>query len=263
MITRWLLGFCFSKHDIELLDNPIPDALYCRPCKAQPQSRSPRAIDLEGGEGGSVDTFGLGGSSGHCSTDNMLVTSEPTSTSAAHVATANPGIPRKQRTDSFNITHEVDSCDLWKNLVKLDAPLPSPRETPKFHIGGVVQSTDTMEHATLGDGGVGAWHHHHHHHHPSAAAEENRTLCTLEECDTDLESQSQLPDYENISSPYYISLQSPRDDKRSGRKGFSLPSPTSPSNNNRYEHAQWNPSSKPHVRRTSEPVLLSYQSTSV
>ena len=252
VVSRWLLGFCFSKHDLDLLDNPIPDSLYCRPCKPHPTSdpthSSPRTLDLEGGSG-SVDTFG-NNSSTHCSTSDMPVTSEPI---PAALAATNPHMHRKQRVDSFNITHEVDSCDLWKNLVKLDAPLPSPRETPKFHIGSPATTTDTSSDFT--DGGRGAWH--------RPSAECNLTLGTLEECDTDLESQSQLPDYESITSPRYVSLPSPQDSNMDHKRGFSLSHQTTPTSA-KSEHAQWNGGGHYNGSSTrNEPVLLAYQSTSV
>lgn len=255
VVTRWLLGFCFSKHDIELLDNPIPDSLYCRPCDPKTLSHSsPRAIDLEGGAGvESVDTLDRG--SAHCSTDNMLVTSEPKSVAASGRSN---GYHRKQRIDSFNITEEVDRCDLWKNLVKLDAPLPSPREVPKFHIGGVVGTQSSTDHSGPHEGVR---------HHSSISAEPNRTLCTLEECDTDLESQSQVPDYESVGSPRYVSLQSPRDSAKA-KDGFPLfqpkkaTPPVTPGNGNRSEHAQWNSYDSEFLNK-NDPLLLSYQSTSV
>ena len=65
---------------------------------------------------GSTDTFPPSGSTTQSSSqDTLAVTSEPVSTHCYH-------------DDDFNITQEVDKCDLWKNMVKkLDAPLPSPR----------------------------------------------------------------------------------------------------------------------------------------
>ena len=254
VITRWLLGFCFSKHDIELLDNPIPDSLYCKPCRLKPKPS--RELDLEMAGNGSVDTLG---SSAHCSANDVLVTSEPLPGTGNH---GNHHAPRKQRTDSFNITHEVDSCDLWKNLVKLDAPLPSPRETPKFHIGGVYHAADAAPDHMGGVASSAPTRHH-------PLAEGNRTLGPLEECDTDLESQSQLPDYESITTPCYTSLQSPRDASQGvgGDRGFPFPlkatptsSATPPTSAGRFEHAQWNQQQQQHG---TEPVLLSYQSTAV
>lgn len=173
MISRWLLGFCFSKHDLELLDDPLPDALYCRPCRDKHRRSKPLEI-----EGTSVDTLG---SSTQCSAQDVAVTLEPTA-DQSHVC--------PHQTDSFNITHEVDKCDLWKNMVKsLDAPLPSPRETSNVsHMQADSTATTTLGYSD------GAWHH-------SVAMDTNRTLGTLEECDTDLESQTQLPDHESVTSP--------------------------------------------------------------
>lgn len=175
VISRWLLGFCFSKHDMELLDDPIPDTLYCKPCRTKQ-----KALDLEGNE--SVDTLG---SSAQGSSQDVVVTSEPLPLqNCSHDG---------HKEGSFNITHEVDKCDLWKHMVKdLAAPLPSPkRESDGRHFRGAYQFTDATE--MKADESV--WH--------PAGIDTSRSLFTLEECDTDLESQTQLPSYMSNSSPPY------------------------------------------------------------
>ena len=161
MIGRWLLGFFFSKHDLELLDEPIPNFLYSKCCRTNQQ----KSKDLEGNL--SLDT--LGESSSHSSGQDLLaVTSEPLS----HQHNL-----QDSHKDDFNITHEVDKCDLWKNMVKnLDAPLPSPRCNDKVKLEeGYSRGT-----AWMGCVGVGG------------------ELDTLEECDTDVESTVQLPDNEKV-----------------------------------------------------------------
>lgn len=163
VVGRWLLGFVFSKHDLDLLDDPIPDSLYCKPCR----SKEPRVIrpDLE--SKGSQDTLS---NITHLFTDDDIdgtVTSEPLHMNGNCTRGGADGIVRQQeREESFNLTHEVDQCDLWKNMVKnLDAPLPSPQSMAVRGEGG------------RGGGGEHVW-----------TVNEVGALDTLEECDTDLES---------------------------------------------------------------------------
>lgn len=186
MIGRWLLGFCFSKHDMALLDDPIPDRLYCKPCRQQKDKLPPPGDmppDMEACE--SVDTMG---SSTQCSAQDVVVTSEPT--------------PHLDPNDSFNITREVDKCYLWKNMVRsLDAPLPSPTTRVAFNHGAsAAKGVDaTVSAPTTRSHSEGTWH-------PVVTMDTNRVLCTVEECDTDLESTTQLADHESITSPLTFSV---------------------------------------------------------
>ena len=80
--------------------------------------------------------------------------------------------PQEQLNESFNLTHEVDKCDLWKNMVKnLDAPLPSPNALHR-------RSNDIVRDAAGITGNGNMW---------FVTDSDYRELGTLEECDTDLE----------------------------------------------------------------------------
>ena len=83
VIGRWLVGWCFPKRDLLILDDPIPDKLYCQRkstcCEdGKDSEKDPeKGIDELDGRVESVDT-------------------------------------------DINITREVDRCDLWHMVHKLD-----------------------------------------------------------------------------------------------------------------------------------------------
>lgn len=165
------MGFAFSKHDLELMDDPIPDSLYCRPCRDMDSGKPKPHTDME--SKGSEDTLS---NSAHFDVpdggEDGVVISEPLRGNGYRGAIS---LPQQQLEESFNLTHEVDKCDLWKNMVKnLDAPLPSPHAKSKlrFRVG---ESEEER-----GRSGENMW----------MVTEDTdfRALGTLEECDTDLES---------------------------------------------------------------------------
>ena len=175
VIGRWLLGFVFSKHDLELLDDPIPDSLYCRPCQTKQSGKVLTELEIKGSLQDSLSN------SGHLYQDNVqedgfqedgVVICEPLGMNGNYTSDSGGvvgSMVQQQPEASFNLTHEVDQCDLWRNMVKnLDAPLPSPQS--KTIIGDVarvrVGTEDLWAHDDV----------------------DYRTLDTLEECDTDLES---------------------------------------------------------------------------
>ena len=228
MVSRWLLGFCFSKHDLELLDDPIPDALYCKPCRDKHRKSKP--LQLESGTTNSVDTLG--------SSAQEVVMMEPLGSELDRSSF-------QHNDDSFNLTHEVDKCDLWRNMVRgLDAPMPSPRDLSRTSMPA--DSTD-MTSLTYSDG---AWHH-------SVTRDTSLPLATLEECDTELESQAQLdsPNFGNVAlTPGF----SPKD----------IPSPSYPGSTSspKYPQLESHACDRTHqpVSSTADtPQYFSYQSTSV
>ena len=117
MFGRWLVGFLFSKHDLELLDDPIPDKLYC--CKRYRVQDRKEILSEEGMAEPLEDVDDK--QSGH-------------------------DLPRKR--SGINITQEVDKCDLWRNIRKLDAPMPSPRRNARYG----AKRTVTADHTTATEG---------------------------------------------------------------------------------------------------------------
>lgn len=218
VITRWLLGFCFSKHDLDLLDDPFPESLYCRPCRDKQQRSKPLDLNLHINNNSSVDTLG---SSTQCSTqEDVAVTLEPKPGGLAADADHHQHVCL-QYDDDFNITHEVDKCDLWKNMVRSHdtpsrKPLTSSTSTSGSSSTGGHTHPDTIEMAVpLRQYETGGWHH--------TMDPQSRTLCTLEECDTDLESQAQLPDYESASSQVASPLMPSSQSKQWGGSNGSAP----------------------------------------
>lgn len=84
---RWLVGWCFPKRDLDILDDPIPDKLYC-------SKKKKGCIDNGESEKGSLDEAD---------------SSEPVANGGLHHLV-------KKDTD-INISREVDRCELWKHMV--------------------------------------------------------------------------------------------------------------------------------------------------
>jgi hypothetical protein len=109
--ARWLAGFLFRWSDLELLDDPIPEKMYCRSVRQWKQGSG--GDDLEGA-GGEDDKPESGASNG-------------THTNKS------PHAPPGKRKSDINMTQAVDSSGIWKNMVrKLEAPLQSPRRRGRF-----------------------------------------------------------------------------------------------------------------------------------
>ena len=154
---RWLLGFAFSKHDLELLDDPIPDSLYCRKC------RQKNLTKMGLSQGSSKDSVSDSYDIEACR--DFPVTVEPVASNGSI-----PSESHNKLNDSFNLTREVDKCDIWKNMVKtLDAAPGSGNE--HWH------SVDAGRESGVGNGNK-MW---------LVTDSDYRELGTLEECDTDLE----------------------------------------------------------------------------
>ena len=159
VVGRWLLGFAFSKHDLELLDDPIPDTLYCKRCRQKDATKS-KVTDPEGSSKDS-ESYDLE------EYRNFPITVEPSGSNGSINIKSAPS----KLNDSFNLTREVDKCDLWKNMVKnYDAPLLSPNVVHRSCPGEFTRETN-------GSGGK-IW---------FTTDSDYRELEPLEECDTDLE----------------------------------------------------------------------------
>lgn len=86
VIGRWLVGWCFPKGDLELLDDPIPEQLYCRgKRKGDPEKSLTELEELRD----SVDE--------------------------EEKKVPNGGLAAEH---NINITDEVNRCDLWKHMVR-------------------------------------------------------------------------------------------------------------------------------------------------
>ncbi len=115
MIIRWLLGFCFTRKDLKVLDDPLPEKLYCKRCEVHVKKNSER--NLEEGSSNSDEIDGVGN----------VVTEEPPAIDQN--LTPDRNLQRKERRSAsdFNITQEVDKCEIWRTMVKdLESPYSSP-----------------------------------------------------------------------------------------------------------------------------------------
>lgn len=119
MLGRWLAGFFFSWRDLEILDDPIPAKLYCKAFRKDERKGSLKG--LEEGEA-DIDSKEPG-------------VDEVDGGERGETRKVNGNLPSK----SFNMSQEVDRCDLWRNMIhNLDAPPPSPRKTTRRHGGAPV-----------------------------------------------------------------------------------------------------------------------------
>ena len=155
--ARWLAGMLFRWSDLEILDDPIPEKLYCQHFRSR--NHQPGLADLEeagNGEDHDLDTKPEGmyiqctlsfPHSFRPSILPVLVLAPfpslcslllsfpslfflPSPRSAASNGTHAP--PSKRKSD-INITQAVDNTGIWKNMVrKLDAPLQSPHRRGRF-----------------------------------------------------------------------------------------------------------------------------------
>ena len=170
---------------MELLDDPIPDALYCKPCRRDKHGKS-KPFDLEGNH--SVDDTLA--SSTQCSSQDIVSNSEP----ASHPGNAHADYSRQQRIDSFNISTEVDRCDVWRNMVKRLETSPEVTKPPEEETDVFGRPATTKGVASYEERG---WN-------PLFNDPAHRTLSTLEECDNEAESPAQdtpsMPKFE-IGSP--------------------------------------------------------------
>lgn len=93
MIGRWLVGWCFPKGDLDILDEPIPESLYCK-CKRDCHR------DIEKGP---------------------LEEESRESSAEAKETEADMSSTQQKVEHDINITEEVDRCQLWRHMVhKLD-----------------------------------------------------------------------------------------------------------------------------------------------
>ena len=132
-------------------------------------------LDMEKNE--SLDTVE---SSARSSIHDISVTASYDHVSTDVLISKQEFVDQHQEEESFNLTHEVDKCDLWKNMVKnLDAP-PCSLRTKTSSTNHETAGTDFQQHPLDND----------------------RKLFTLEECDTDLEMQTPLENSEGMKSMY-------------------------------------------------------------
>lgn len=83
VVGRWLVGWCFPKRDLLILDDPIPDKLYCKR----------RCYDTSCCEGEKDVERGL------------------------EEIDSNPNDNLGSVDADINMTREVNRCELWKHMV--------------------------------------------------------------------------------------------------------------------------------------------------
>lgn len=119
VVGRWLVGWCFPRRDLEILDDPIPEAFYCRKyCKLCEEDSD----DVESGILGDTDGLVDDKHAGESHTRSR--------TSDAHAGQLE-GLKAQSK---INITEEVDHCELWRHMVRSldkepDSPLKCKRST--------------------------------------------------------------------------------------------------------------------------------------
>ena len=144
MFGRWLLGFFFSRHDLAVLDDPLPDQLYCKRFRGDTKNCHKNFkcddISLEDGKAESEDT--TDGPENCCEADAVV---EQPSGNNLNVSARNATFDERRNSNTeFNITDEVDKCDIWRSMVKdLDVPYSSPRRAARYgNQGPAITVTD-------------------------------------------------------------------------------------------------------------------------
>lgn len=109
MVGRWLVGWCFPRRDLEILDDPIPEAFYCRKyCKSCTE-------DADDVESGKLIDYDRQGEQKGTLTDSTKRRDHKGELESLKVQS------------KINISEEVDRCDLWKHMVRsLDKEPGSP-----------------------------------------------------------------------------------------------------------------------------------------
>ena len=123
MIIRWLLGFCFTRKDLKVLDDPLPEKLYCKRCEVHVKKSSEKILEEGTCSTNSDEIDGFGN----------IVTEEPPAIDQN--ISPDHAQQRKERrsASAFNITQEVDKCEIWRTMVKdLDTPYSSPKRTAEY-----------------------------------------------------------------------------------------------------------------------------------
>ena len=93
VVGRWVVGWLFPKGDLDILDEPIPDSLYCIKCRR-------RQYDIEKGP----------------------LEEDEVSSEAKESEEAPQQQQQQPSIEHVNISEEMDRCHLWKHtLRKLDA----------------------------------------------------------------------------------------------------------------------------------------------
>ena len=148
LLGRWMLGFCFPHSDLDLLDDPLPKELYCRRFHEQ----GPSSKDVESGAAGleESDDYTDNGEVPPINL-NEAVTSEPVG--EEDLLSARNALFGVKKDSNFNITQEMDKCDLWRNMVKnYDAPPQSPRRSVKDKGSApiiMIEETDEAQHQPI------------------------------------------------------------------------------------------------------------------
>ncbi len=96
---RWLVGWVFPAKDLEILDDPIPDKLYCgRRCTPHKMASS--------SDSGANDTL---------DPEKGLEISEDLD--SKYLNESRRDIRKPSMDGSLNMTQEVNNCDLWRHMV--------------------------------------------------------------------------------------------------------------------------------------------------
>ena len=142
MFGRWLLGFFFTRRDLAVLDDPLPEKLYCRRFRGDtknPKNLKCDDISLEDGKMESEDTV-----DGPENYKDEAVTEQPSGNNLNISARNATFDERRNSNTEFNITQEVDKCDIWRTMVKdLEAPYSSPKRAARYgNPGPAITVTD-------------------------------------------------------------------------------------------------------------------------
>ena len=131
VIGRWLIGFVFSRRDLEILDDPISEKLYCRRFRTSKEGEKDKTAIVENGEltafGSENDSpimmrdpheeeekKGGGGGGGGASGSSSA---KQRKNRRKRVREGDVIEERRDQEEEINMSREVDRCQLWRSML--------------------------------------------------------------------------------------------------------------------------------------------------
>ena len=170
VIGRWLIGFVFSRRDLEILDDPISEKLYCRRFRTSKEGGKDKTAFVENGEltafGSENDSpimmrdpheeeekKGGGGGGGGASGSSSA---KQRKNRRKRVREGDVIEERRDQEEEINMSREVDHCQLWRSMLHdyNSPPTASPARSRRPTSINVSSNSNNTRAAAADRGGV-------------------------------------------------------------------------------------------------------------